>query len=465
MSLYVSEADARRLLVGMGMEKAESWEASRLQLKLNKIPELVAAASAEPEESLLPLLNRIADAVAEGVKVKVGEKPLRDDTQEKPATVPGPKASTNGKPKEKKYDRITSTLRIKDEEAGEFTIAELKDFIGWEEEGDEKFGSEFTLRDVNKKKIRLRNNSKNRPFRIGLAKRWMLEIIRNKWDFNGESMVADAMGDVQDGQHRAVGAIMASQLLAKDPEHWKHYGWKGKSIPALVVTGITTKGSVADTLNLGLKRSLGDVVYRRDEFRGSSKTQKNLSNILAVATRLGWLRLGGKQVSDAKHFPHSEAIDFLKQHPRLREAVEFISTENGGNGDDGKKISSFISLGYASALLYLMATSKTERGEFEEGGTKALNFDLWQKACDFWVVFANGADLKKGDAILTLRNLLAKREAGSGKGRDAIIGLVIKAWNAWSKGESADAATLKVKKEEKPVIGGLDTEPQAAVAA
>jgi hypothetical protein len=141
--------------------------------------------------------------------------------------------------------------------------------------------------------------------------------------------------------------------------------------------------------------------------------------------------------------------------------VEFIYGEEGGQGAEGKRISGRVSLGYAAGMLYLMATAKTDSGNGE------IDDSLWEKACEFWALFASGAGLDAKSPILALRSLLEKSSASGTKDRDNICGLIAKAWNAFIDGEELTPAKLKLKEklnketgkrfvEEEPRIGGLD---------
>ncbi len=371
------------------------------------------------------------------------------------------------------YDKVGVILRTSESKDGPLAIEDAKRILGWESEADseKEFGTEYLFRDLEGNKVRLTNNPSNRPFRMTLARRYQSEMLRKKWRLNGEPIILDRKGHVQSGQHRLVGLILAEQERLKNPAGYREsYGWRSEvAVDALIVTGISDKAEVVDTLDLGQKRSLGDVIFRRDEFGDlSEKEQKRLSNVLGTAARLAWLRIGGRVVSDAPHFPHSEALDFIEAHPRLKDSVNFVFTEDGGTGAEGKRISSLISLGYAGGLLYLMATAKTDPDKFEEKGTDAIKYSLWDKACEFWTLLASGAGLEKGNPILSLRNMLHRMDAGGATARDEVVGVVVKAWNLWIDGKDGEAAAIKVKKTkddlgrlvlaETPRIGGLDVE-------
>lgn len=373
-----------------------------------------------------------------------------------------------------KFDKVGCVLRSKDAKDGPLTVEDAKALLGWQterEDGPKKgWGTDYLFKDLNGDKIRLSNNQTNRPFRMTLAQRYATEMLRKKWALNGETIVVDRKGKVQSGQHRLVALVLAEQTRAKAVEHWREaYGWRGSvSIEALMVTGINDQPATVDTLDIGQKRSLGDVVFRNDTFKeANDRDAKRLSNMLAGATRLCWLRSGGKTVSDAPHFPHSEALDFIQDHPRLVKAVEFIFQEDGGKE---KLISQFVSPAYAAGLLYLMATSGTDPDRYQAEGSEALDHSLWDKAEDFWVKLAQGVGNKSdGSPLFHLRNRLLRIDAGGAIGRDEIIGTVIKAFNLFADGKKAKSAkdvTIKKSRNddnkivlgEEPRLGGLDVE-------
>lgn len=361
-------------------------------------------------------------------------------------------------------------VRLHDKANGKLTVEDAKLLLGWEEDEGDKFSSTGYHLKLGKRKIRFNNNPSNRPFRLNLAKRYAKEILRGKWKLNGESIVLDRYGHVQSGQHRLAALVLAEEERKKKVDHWKAYGVKGPvAIEALLVLGISEKPDTVDTLDLGQKRSLGDVIFRNKDFGGDKKDQRALSSIMAGATRLAWIRCGGRVVSDAPHFPHSEALDFIEAHPGLHEAVEFIHTEEGGTGVEGKRISAGagITLAYAAALCYLQSASRTDPLKFQETGE--VDLSLKDKAQEFWTLLASGAGLEKGHPILVLRNYLPKVEASSSQGRDEIVASVVKAWNIWVDDPKATVTLKDVRPKktnddegrkvlaEEPRMGGLDT--------
>lgn len=348
---------------------------------------------------------------------------------------------------------------------------QMKAILGWEEMGDGAKG-EHKLRDKEGKKVKLKNVKANRPLRIGVAERYAKEFLRGKWRFNGETFIIDSNGQFQDGQHRGVGLVLAEQLRQKDPAKWKEFiGNKPITLDAIIVRGVNSAADTIDTLNIGQKRSLGDVIYRDHTINNarkgafSDKELISLSNTLAVSVRLVWLRVVGKAVSDAPHFPHSEALDFLRGHPRITDAVLSIRDLEG----DDKLITGFITMGYAAGLYYLMGAAKTNPDLFLEQGTAALDFSLWGKAEEFWGAFA-GHKLPAAHPIARAKEIVKAIDSGSAQGREEVIRTILKAWNLWIEGEKSvskeKVMVEKVMNEEKgvmvmaeaPRVGGIDTD-------
>jgi len=369
----------------------------------------------------------------------------------------------------KTKNEVSVELRTKADKKGPLTVEDAKEILGWttEEDAGKEFGTDYALK-LDGQKIRFANNPTNRPFRMTLAKRYANEMLRNKWQLNGEAIIIDRKGNIQSAQHRLVALVLAERMRDADKEDAKRYGWRGPvTIEVVIVRGISDRKEVVDTLDIGQKRTLADVIFRNHAFKGvGEKGQKQLARILSGATRLCWLRAGGKTVSDAPHFPHSEALDFVEDHPGLIDSVRFIFEEEGGTGADGKRISSEVSLAYAAGLHFLMSTAGTDPDKYDEGGEYDEGFR--PKADDFWVAFASGAGLEKGNPILALKNALRRLDASGAAGRDEIIGTVINAFNLWVDGKKASKVTdVKVKKTkdkktgklviaDPPRLGGID---------
>lgn len=330
-----------------------------------------------------------------------------------------------------------------------------------------EFNAVIETIDVERAQQFLDNNGSNRPRSGTLVKRYALEMLRQKWKLNGEAWIVSKTGQTLSAQHRAAAVILAEQLRKKDPEHWKQYGTKGPiKIQAVVVYGVDDK--VADTIDQGKTRSAGDVIFRMNlfddymmadkvtpEFKDSDK--KKLARDLSTALRTVWMRLGGLKVSDAPKFPQSEMLDFFMEHPRLLDCVLTVYREDDGAN---KNVSSLVSRAYLAAVMYLGATSKTDREAWDDAKIDAPDFSLWDDAVEFVQKFAYATDLKKGDAVLVLRSLFQKQISEGNRNRDHILAALVKAMTCFLDDTSDLKMTdLQMKKDESfPRLGGLDQE-------
>lgn len=401
------------------------------------------------------------------------------------------KVSKNGKPaapKRKAGAVKVETVVYQGEKA--LTVEQAKELIGWKIVGyAPKKGSaekpedalhKFHLRDTDGNKVFLVNNATNRPIRPGLYKRYISEVLRSKWYLNGETIVFDENGMCTNGQHRLIAFVLAEEIRRKDPKRYAKYGWGGPGtkselrMEVIVVRGISSAPEVLDTQNLGQKQTGGDVIYRRDFFKDEiDSKRRKLSNILSGATRLVWLRCTNRKVSDAPHFPPSEMLDFIEDHPKLIEYARYIADldtkSKTGAITKGGSAGGGITLSYATGLCYVMSASATDPDEWREKGVAGMNFKMEAKAKKFWEKFASPTNIGATDPIYNLLQLLPGIDTGSAEGRDELVGMVIKAFNAFADGVEVEQKDLQVRRmrdkktgeeslAEDPRLGGIDTE-------
>lgn len=374
---------------------------------------------------------------------------------------------------EVKFPSVVAVVRFKGSKLGELTVDEAKELIGWTEEPQPKegekagkgFADDFVLKDKNGVKIRLTMNPSNRPYTKGQMEQVKREFLGQNWQPNGETFIFDRYGFCHDGQHRLVAFILASQ---EDK--------KVKTMPAILIQGISEKPEVVDTINIGKPRSLADVLFRNREFgkKLKPKEQKGLVKVFAIALRLVWLRMSGSLVQGGGKFHHSEALSLAERHPFVKDCVTTVH-ELDSTEDNKNLISGSISLGYAAGLCYLMATAKTKEGADEPDLTGAQV----ERTKKFWKQFASGESKGTGDVFHSLKSVLAKISASGAMGRDEICGAVVKAFQLWQEDPDQQVTpkmlTLKKKKNDKgkfilaesPRLGGLDREvaPETEAAA
>lgn len=356
------------------------------------------------------------------------------------------------------YPEVTSEICL-----GETAITEEKAqaLLGWLEEDQVKFGSDYLLKDLAGTKVRCENNVKNRPLYMGNVLAFKQEILRGRWRFNGEPIIVGRTGLLLNGQHTLISLVLAVQEWRKDPEKWP--GWKHEpTIDKLIVYGVDEDDEVVNTMDTCKPRSLADVIYRSEYFSAlTGRDRRNAARSTDYAIRLMWHRTGAGLDAFAPRRTHAESLDFIARHPRILECVKHITEENGKEG----KIARYVSPGYAAGLLYLFGCSGTDTEASDYSLSPApnesmLNWDRWEKACAFFVLLAGGA--KGFSAVRTVLARILEETGGSNAERWAIL---VSAWNSFIKGEEISEKTLQLEYEIKdgvrrlaecPTVGGID---------
>lgn len=210
-------------------------------------------------------------------------------------------------------------------------------------------------------------------------------------------------------------------------------------------------------------QSLLDMVDHSEQFAArSKKDRKSIARMTDNAVRMLWSRTGARQDAFAPGRTDAECLDFISRHPRVLECVKHIYQENHGNG-----IGQYFSLAYCSALMYLMASRRSDGDEYrlaDPRSERTLRWDDWDKACDFWLMFSNGSPLLHPvrRALDPLRDPTTGADVGSRQERVAIFA---KAWNLFVEGQviTDDAVKLKYVTDtdgrhlaESASFGGID---------
>jgi len=322
----------------------------------------------------------------------------------------------------------------------------------------------------------IKANVGNRPEKGGNQARYTQEMVRRRWRFNGETMIYDDKGNLVNGQNRNYALIKAEKWRQKYPAKAKAMGLRGPiTIPVLVIRGV--KHAFTNTIDQGAGRTNADVLYREglfDRYKLADGTAefnkadfKKLARILATTIRTVWMRVGGKDVSDAPKFPITQMEDFLAKHASIVECV--VRVYRCDNGVEGL-ISSYVSLAYMAAVMYLAATSSTDRDDYDEikhdaDAADVINLENMPKAESFVEDFASGINLDGGSPILALKKAFAaQKKSGVSRDRDVVLNMLCKAFSLHLDGTSV-AGVKDVQwnpaKESVVRIGGLDQEPEA----
>lgn len=402
----------------------------------------------------MPKMTKVAAEVetqVEGTEVDTPKESGQATLQESESKGKG------GKEKKVKYQDVRAKI-CKGEDA--LTSDDAKKMLGWMEDSKPStFGQDYLLKDTTGRKIRCSRNAKNRPFYQDNCDSLVQELLNNRWKLNGETAIIGQYGTLQNGQHSLVALILANQIRFSDK--WKsHYdSIFGEDEPItmekVIVFGIPETDDVINTMDTCRPRSYADVLYRSDVYSSAKASErKTLCKMSEWAVKMVWHRSGAVDNPFAPRRTHSEAVDFLHNHPHLSEAVMHVFQENQApKAEEGQPagkppISKFISPGYASGLLYLMAASGTTEEQATEYRAnpvfkeKNIDMERYEKACEFWVCLAQSPSF---DAVREALGRLADPSTGASGRREEKEAVIAKAWNVFVTGRDPKLSDLKLK--------------------
>ena len=334
-----------------------------------------------------------------------------------------------------------------------------KELLGWTPEPQgEDFGPDYLLKDTYGCKIRCVANQHNRVFYRANCEVLKQELLRGRWEFNGEPIIIGEHGTLLNGQHSLVALVLAEQEWADNPlpylpEDDVPYGLPTMS--KLIVFGVSEDDDVVNTLDTCRPRTLSDVLFRSEYFAGKSKSDRStLSRITDKAIHLLWDRTG----VDIGQKTHAEAIAFLGRHEKLLECVSYL------HGLPQEMLRRIITPGYAAALLYLMGASGSS-GEYSEADTpneSLINWDRWEKAKKFWLLISrNSLDIRQ--IHLCIIDGIGTIAEQGGNELPLRLGTLIKAWECFVSGDKITKDAIKLRwrdgmQVEFPTLGGIDDE-------
>jgi hypothetical protein len=364
---------------------------------------------------------------------------------------------------------------------GPLTATQAKQLLKWETEDDYKkrmeveakgdvtkaakkiagFGEEYLLKDTKGNKVKCWNNDGNRPFTISHAYEMAQDILNRRFKLNLENIIISRTGKILSGAHRLVALVLAAEMWANDAD-WQRKWQTEPVIETLVAFGGAEDPDTKQTLDNVRPRTLGDIFYTSPIFEALKTYERNeCSRSLDYAVDLLWSRTRAGEDKFSKYQTHSTSMDFFDRHPRLKVAVKFIFDNN----KDRQISSANLNTGHAATMLYLMGACASSREVYnKDPGEKSIDWRYWEKAVDFWTLFA-----KRDDAMQPIREAiggLADIDSGvSGRASEKLATL-IKAWLLFINGKPITAEDLELEYgqdgngnrvlAENPTCGGID---------
>lgn len=345
------------------------------------------------------------------------------------------------------------------------TCQQAKELLDWEEESSKvKFGTGHIheIAPLYGCKVRCRNNVANRPIYPNVLRALKQEILRRRWRLNLENIIIGRTGQVLNGQHRLISLVLAAKEHQQHPEQWADYWQTEPTIETSIGFGTDESDDVVNTMDTCKPRSLADVIYRSRYFADwTYRPRRIASRMLDHAVRIVWHRTGAGADAFAVRRTHSEALHFIERHPRLLECVKHVYEEDGSD----KRITAYLTPGYAAGLLYLMGSAASHTDTYHHAASpneELLNWDLWQRACDYFVVLAGA-----GPETAALRTARAELlQVADGARNAERWALVIKGWLCYAADKPITQQRVKLQYTtdqdgyailtECPTTGGID---------
>lgn len=248
--------------------------------------------------------------------------------------------------------------------------------------GVERITPELAVKILEEAKI----NVQNRPVADGHVEWLARQMSAGKWTLNGEAIVLDDEDQLLDGQHR-LWAIVNS----------------GVTIESMVTRGVDRRSFA--TIDTGKARTTGAVLGIVGE-----------KYSMALSAALGWIHRHevGRMLWTSRNsgFTSQVALQLMKKHPGLRDAVEWAYTV--------KKhiIWSKVPISPIAFMRYMFST-----------------YDA-AKAAQFFDLVGDAAPDGPGTVTRLLRDWYFKRQRNAGHGGTAeLMAVTVKAWTAFLTGK------------------------------
>lgn len=252
----------------------------------------------------------------------------------------------------------------------------------------------------------------NRPLVMNSVNAYARIMADGGWRINGEPLIVNSRGELLNGQHRLRAVIQA------DVE-----------VTMLVVWGI--EDDAFDTIDTGRARVGRDLIGIAG-YKDSAM----------LATAAGWLwryeRSGGvlTQAQGRDKPTNHDLLETLRRHPRLAESIPF-----------GNRVSGMLGRGAATFCHYILA-------QHDKAAADKFFGDL-----------AEGADLRKGQAVLVLRNMLQDNKTAKRKMTQLYqIAITIRAFNYERVGRETRIVRWRQvgpARESFPVVAAVDPQDGA----
>lgn len=242
----------------------------------------------------------------------------------------------------------------------------------------------------------LEQNTGNRKFSPTNLAKVKTVMERGEWTLNGEAVKISKSGRILDGQHRLRAAVETETTFE-----------------TLLVYGLEDEAQ--ETMDSGKSRTLADIL----SIRGYKSATATAAITLAIIRSEMWsIRAAVAGGANAYTVTNRQALDRLEREATIADIPKIIAPVRKV-GMSGKT---------AGLLYYVFSGISSEDADH------------------FFEKLTTGADMDRGDPILTLRNLLiaARYQARGEINQTYIAAVTIKAWNRYRAGEGSTQLRFRV---------------------
>ena len=259
----------------------------------------------------------------------------------------------------------------------------------------------FEVRNVSPSEARemLARKRSAAPIRMAHVRAYAKEMSDGRWVLNGDPIIIGRSGALLSGVLRLEAAKLADA-----------------SFPALIIRDIDD--ATFETIDSVRRRTLSDILAIRKEASG---------RILASALTVLWKYSSGNYVKGARSPTPQSLLDVLTAHPEMRTSVELT-----------RGLGSTFPHGVAAALHYLCSRVDPS------GSTDFFN--------------QLKLESPSAPAVQALRRQMSLlSEQGGARHQPFLIGIAVKAWEAFRKGQDIKVLRFNPDGDDPPYISGLDT--------
>lgn len=243
-------------------------------------------------------------------------------------------------------------------------------------------------------------NELNRSMILNNTAQLARDMEEGRYLTTGQPIIFGESGRLLNGQHTLTACVQS-----------------GVAIVCVVVRGIKNEDAVMGVLDSGKKRTLAHAL----KIAGESSAAR-----VAATINLAWRYETHRLVGIA--WPsHAEGLDYLDQHPEVRDVVLLVDT-----------VYRQMKVHPSAASVALLFNARVDAARAEE----------------FWRMTGSGEGLRRGDPILALRRYMiqafGRREKPDG---DHWLRVHLKAMNLWRDGRSIQILVVKPGETPEPWEG------------